>query len=144
MFSADLATCEFGRAAIDQSVTNAFGHASTRPTYNINIHVLICHIISCLRAYFYYAWTIRVIYTCFFGTGILSAIFKTCPRSIPGIFTIFTISGLLCRGLIGISPNVSVLLAGIIISGLGSTPIRPRHNSPEIVNIVNSDNGRIA
>jgi len=53
------------------------------------------------------------------------------------VFTIFTISGLLCRGLIGISPNVSVLLAGT--EKFGEIPIRPRHNSPEIVNIVNTE-----
>jgi len=26
----------------------------------------------------------------------------------------------------------------------GENPIRPRHNSPEIVNIVNIDNGRVS
>jgi len=45
------------------------------------------------------------------------ASFTNGPVDLGSRFTIFTISGLLCRGLIGISSNVSVLLSGTLISG---------------------------
>jgi len=61
---------------------------------------------------------------CFPSFNIIKEFFRlTRPLSI------FTISGLLCRGLIGISPNVSVLLAGTIISGQVSINLRRNETS---------------